>query len=169
MPIAAGKLCTGGCLCPNGTINRSGQARYDATVSAIQSSGVCPCPGVPPPQCLGNTCVLCMGGPADPPECTVSIGVDAGIFCMQTGGGSGSGGSGDAAASCDFGSSETCSNGTTYSVKCSCPAAMCFCSEQFGNGGSTGGAPFMGCGPNNCGPSSVPMAYQACGFPAPQR
>jgi hypothetical protein len=164
--ITAGTICTGSCLCGGATINRDGQARYDAAISGIMT-GLCPCAASPPPRCLGGTCVVCTGGPGDPPECGISVHADAGVVCMQTGGGGG--GSPDG-GSCDLESTAKCSDGTTYDVKCSCPAATCFCSETFGQGGggsSSGGTMFAGCA-ESCSPGTVALAYQACGFPIPQ-
>jgi len=88
---------------------------------------------------------------------------ETGITCAQ-GPGSGSGGSG----SCEISSQETCSDGTTYIVSCSCPVATCSCSEASGNGGGSSGAgvTFTGC-PQQCSSASLSLAYAACGFPVP--
>ena len=74
--------------------------------------------------------------------------------------GPGSGSSGQGA--CEIQLSETCSDGTTYQVDCSCPSGTCSCSEMSGMSGSGGGGiPFAGC--PSC--PSVVQAYEACGFP----
>jgi hypothetical protein len=67
--------------------------------------------------------------------------------------------------SCEVHSTESCSDGKTYDVACSCPAATCACSESSGQSGSSGGGiPFSGC-TANCAPSSIDLAYESCGFP----
>jgi hypothetical protein len=67
--------------------------------------------------------------------------------------------------SCDVESAETCSDGMTYDVVCSCPAATCTCSRFSGQSGSSaGGGPFNGCD-TICGASSIDLAYESCGFP----
>jgi hypothetical protein len=104
-----------------------------------------------------------LDSPADSPGVLLD-GISPSPTCTQTGAG-GNGGNG----SCSIGVSESCSDGTTYAVKCSCPAATCECNESSGQGGSSGGnAPFSGC-PENCGVPTVMTAYEACGFPLPQQ
>jgi hypothetical protein len=171
VPITAGDICTGACLCGGVTINRSGQARYDAAISGIMP-GPCLCPAQPVPQCIGGTCGFCTGGPTDPPGCGGTVQVDAGpVVCIQTGGTAV--GVGDAGM-CSMQASEKCTDGTAYVVDCSCPAATCTCMETFGQGGgssgggsSSGGLPFSGC-MSGCGPTAVMPAFKACGFPLPQ-
>jgi hypothetical protein len=84
---------------------------------------------------------------------------DAGttIVCQQQGGG-GSGGQG----SCDAQETETCSDGMTYTVDCSCPNATCTCSESGANGGSSGGGIPFGTCPSCPDPDSI---WDYCGFP----
>jgi hypothetical protein len=101
------------------------------------------------------------------PDVPPFVGQDTGaavpkITCTLGGsGGSGSVGGG----TCNIQASETCSDGMTYTTNCSCPAATCFCSESSANGGSSsGGIPFSGCA-DNCSPDSIPLTYEACGFP----
>ena len=54
---------------------------------------------------------------------------EPGVACsLGTTGVAGGGGS------CKVNSSETCSDGTTYAVECSCPTATCSCSESSGHG-----------------------------------
>lgn len=85
------------------------------------------------------------------------------VTCRQTAGSGSSGG-----GSCGVGLSESCTDGTVYSAKCSCPDATCECNAASPQGGSSGSnVAFDGC-PDNCGPTSVQLAYQACGFPPPQ-
>ena len=86
--------------------------------------------------------------------------VGPGVTCsLGTTGVSGGGGS------CEVKSVETCSNGTTYAVECSCPAATCICSESSGQGGSSGGGiPFTGCTGTCVFPSSLNLAYESAAF-----
>jgi hypothetical protein len=66
---------------------------------------------------------------------------------------------------CSLSASESCNDGTTYNVYCTCPDAICTCSEQSRNGGSSsGGMTFEGCA-EGCAPSTISLAYKACGFP----
>jgi hypothetical protein len=91
---------------------------------------------------------------------------DAGIACMQTVAET----SGTMEGICEVGIAETCSDGTTYGVKCSCPAATCFCTESSANSGGSGGpVPFAAGCVVHCAAASIPIAYEACGFPLPQR
>jgi|HubBroStandDraft_6_1064221.scaffolds.fasta_scaffold691321_2 hypothetical protein len=67
--------------------------------------------------------------------------------------------------SCDVESAETCSDGMTYDVVCSCPAATCTCSQSSAQSGPSGGdARFIGC-TARCGAPSIDLAYESCGFP----
>jgi hypothetical protein len=152
-------LCGG-----NAAINVAGQATYEREVAPFATE-LCPCPATFPPACSNHKCVPCTGGPSDPPECGNSaIGFDGGLTCQQgltTGSGSTDGGA------CTFSTSESCNNGTTYSVTCTCPDSTCSCSQMgMNNSGSGGGAPFAGCG-LACGSTSAQLAFQACGFPPP--
>jgi hypothetical protein len=168
MTITAGELCDGTCLCGGATINASGAARYQAQVASITTE-LCACGFAEPPICASGRCVLC-GFANDPPECSVVDPpppmFDAGVTCKQQGAGGGSGSSG---GSCSVQASESCSDGTTYNVTCSCPSATCSCSESFAGGGgsSSGGMTFAGC-PDDCGQKTLELGYQACGFPIPQ-
>lgn len=172
--ISTGMICTGDCLCSAGAaINVSGESRYQADLSAI-ATGACPCPAEFPPACIAHRCTVCSGGPSDPPECgNQVITIDAGVVCRQQRSGSGgsgsSGGSTDSGPTCTVQEAESCSDGNSYNVTCTCPDAVCFCSESFGQGGgsSSGGMSFQGCA-DACGASSFALAYQACGFPVPQ-
>jgi hypothetical protein len=74
--IASGQLCSGGCSCPDATINVSGQARYQSQLASIDP-GFCGCPLVFPAECIDNTCTICTGGASDPPRCGTST-ADAG-------------------------------------------------------------------------------------------
>ena len=81
----------------------------------------------------------------------------AAVVCNQgpSGGSSGQG-------ACEIQLTETCSDGTTYQVDCSCPSGTCSCSEMSGMSGSGGsGFPFTGC--PTC--PGVDQAWNACGFP----
>jgi hypothetical protein len=68
MPITAGTLCSPSCFCGGATINVDGQARYNAEVAPITDEG-CPCPYAGTPTCSNHQCILCKGGPNDPPAC----------------------------------------------------------------------------------------------------
>ena len=66
---------------------------------------------------------------------------------------------------CEVETTETCSDGVTYDVTCTCRSATCKCSQSSGQGGSSGGsAPFIGCAAI-CSASSIDLAYESCGFP----
>jgi hypothetical protein len=84
-----------------------------------------------------------------------------GIICKQgPSGGSSSGGA------CEIQMTESCSDGSMYSVDCQCPGGAmtgsCSCSETHTmGGGSGGGSPFTGC-PICPGPAE---AWKACGYP----
>jgi hypothetical protein len=84
------------------------------------------------------------------------------VFCTQ---GPGSGGGGSSSGSgpvCSLQLTETCSDGTSYAVICSCPVGTCNCTESAANSGSSGsGIPFGGC--PGCGDPD--QAWAACGFP----
>jgi hypothetical protein len=138
-----------------------------AEVSSV-ATGMCPCAPTLPPACAGGTCFACTGAPTDPPECTIGPPpppppFDGGsLVCMQ---GPQSGSSGGDAGVCSLQASESCSDGTTYSAYCTCPDAICTCTQQSRNGGSSsGGNQFQGCA-EGCGPDTVRLAYEACGFP----
>jgi hypothetical protein len=132
--------------------------------------GFCGCPLGPSPACSNHTCVPCTGNPSDPPECGPTvIGIEAGVgpVCKQTSlSGSSSGSDG---GTCSVQAIESCSDGTTYSVSCSCPDATCACTQSGQSSGSSGGPfPFSGCA-NNCDPNTnFHLLYEACGFPLPQ-
>jgi hypothetical protein len=165
--ITTGTICTGACLCGGSVaINVSGEPRYQAEVSAV-ATGLCPCPPELPPACSGHLCVACTGAPTDPPDCFghPPPPADAGSVSVCMGGPtSGSGGGGDSGV-CSLSARERCSDGTTYDVTCACPDAVCTCTQQSGNGGSSfPGKPFQGCA-DGCAPSAVNLAYEACGFP----
>jgi hypothetical protein len=110
----------------------------DGAAPSSDAASATDSPGIDAPTVTSEAGVTCTGGP---------------------GGGSGGGGS------CQLQVSETCSDGTTYSVSCSCPEATCSCTQTSAQSGSSGGGlPFSGCS-DSCGPTSVSLAYQACGFP----
>jgi hypothetical protein len=87
------------------------------------------------------------------------------VKCMQVGTGGTSGGS-----SCQAGITESCDDGRTYYVNCSCPEATCLC--EYGYVGQTwytvpdAGIPFSGCPSEGCPPSSAEF-FAICGFPGP--
>lgn len=80
------------------------------------------------------------------------------IVC-QGAGGEGSGGNG----SCSLMQSETCSDGNTYNISCSCPGATCSCYQTTASGGGSGGFGVSYSGCPTCDPSSAP--WSLCGFP----
>jgi hypothetical protein len=65
-------------------------------------------------------------------------------------------------ANCQVQASQRCSDGTTYTIACSCATGRCSCSESASNSGSSGGANF------SCPPSGdcTAYGYSACGFPS---
>jgi hypothetical protein len=97
--------------------------------------------------------------PDAPITTTPDAEIDARVTCIPgtSVGGGGSNGS------CTTMMSETCSDGTTYTVDCSCPRATCNCSREMGSTGEgTLGAHYEGCS-QFC---SVAMdAWDACNFP----
>jgi hypothetical protein len=165
--ISTGKICTGACLCGgNAAINVGGESRYLAEVNSI-ATDLCPCPPTLAPACSGNRCVACTGAPSDPPECFGPPPIDAGVLYCKQGPSGGSSSGGDAGV-CSLKTTESCSDGTTYNVACSCPDAVCTCNLSSAHGGSSsGGFPFKGCAAG-CDPSTLTLAYDACGFPLPQ-
>jgi hypothetical protein len=80
-----------------------------------------------------------------------------GVVCSGTSGGGGGG-----ASSCQRMMNETCSDGYTYQVSCSCPEATCDCFQSSSGGGSStgGGQPYDGC--PTCSTANL---WKACGFP----
>lgn len=94
--------------------------------------------------------------PADDAPIVV-VDAQAPMNCMSNGM-SGSGGQG----SCELATSEICRDGTTYSVTCQCPEAMCYCTQSAPNGsGSGAGFSYSGC--PSC--SVTDGLYTLCGFP----
>jgi hypothetical protein len=89
-----------------------------------------------PPEDGGRAPVTCLGGPSS--------------------GGGGSDGS------CEISASETCSDGTTYTMQCNCPQAMCSCTQMSATIGSSSTIPYDGCA---SGCTSLADALAACGFP----
>jgi hypothetical protein len=81
VPITAGEICPGTCPCGGSAINASDQARYQQTLSSVQT-GFCGCPEEPLPRCLQNVCTVCHGAPGDPPACNIET-ADAGQVDAQ--------------------------------------------------------------------------------------
>jgi hypothetical protein len=74
MSITAFTVCSPSCFCGGATINIDGAARYNAAIAGIQNLG-CPCAAEPFPACSSNhQCIICIGGPHDPPDCLPSTG-----------------------------------------------------------------------------------------------
>lgn len=70
---------------------------------------------------------------------------------------------------CQTDINESCSNGESYRVLCSCPEATCACG-QMANGAewwamSDAAVPYSGCPANSC-PAATPTLFAACGFPS---
>jgi hypothetical protein len=55
--ITSGTLCPGSCDCGGSTINKDGQAKYNAATAGIKFGG-CPCPAPLPPMCISGMCKL---------------------------------------------------------------------------------------------------------------
>ncbi len=84
------------------------------------------------------------------------------IVCMVNEMGGSSGGTPDGGVPpCEAVESETCSDGTTYSVDCQCPQGTCTCTATSSNGGSGGSGMYAGC--PNC--SFGTYLFTLCGFP----
>jgi hypothetical protein len=66
--ITAGNICSPSCFCGGATINADGQTRYNAQVASITNEA-CPCAEIGVPTCANHQCLLCSGGPGDPPGC----------------------------------------------------------------------------------------------------
>ncbi len=82
---------------------------------------------------------------------------DAGVTCSTLGSKATTG------PSCDVQASEQCTDGTTYTIDCSCVTATCACSESAANGGgSSGGQPFFCPSGGDC----AAYGYAACAFPS---
>jgi hypothetical protein len=71
-----GTFCQGQplCFCGGDSINVADQARYDAALDAIKTSlklgpGVCDCPFLGSPTCIGGRCVMCGGAAPSRPGC----------------------------------------------------------------------------------------------------
>ena len=100
------------------------------------------------------------GAPVDasPTDDGPIVVVDAQSPPCVSNGMSGSGGQG----TCELAVSELCNDGTTYSVTCQCPEAMCYCTQSAPNGsGSGAGFSYSGC--PSC--SVTEGLYKLCGFP----
>jgi hypothetical protein len=119
---------------------------------------------------------MCYGTPADPPECNPTVGIDAGVGFVCTQEPASIVGGGDAGDMCILRTTESCTDGTTYTASCTFPDEVCTCSELSRNmGGSSGGGVTFKGPPNVCGLSlqspigqSLPaLAYETCGFPTP--
>jgi hypothetical protein len=69
--ITSGTVCSTSCLCGGSTINKSGEARYQAALSQVSSGGItCPCPFSGEPECLHGTCIICSSIGPKGPECS---------------------------------------------------------------------------------------------------
>jgi hypothetical protein len=100
------------------------------------------------------------GNPGSTPDASTTT--TPGVTCKQ---GPGTSGGSSGGGSCSLSLSESCTDGTTYNVSCTCPGGSCSCSEfSPQGGGSGGGGTFAGCA-DNCSPATIALAYKACGFP----
>ena len=68
--ITAGTLCSDSCMCGGATINTDGLGRYNMEVSALGTTGTCPCPAEGVPRCIANKCTICGFGPDQPLGCS---------------------------------------------------------------------------------------------------
>jgi hypothetical protein len=82
--ITPGQICANECTCGGAAINVSGQARYAAELSSIQTPpdqygfNDCACVAIESsPECIQHVCTLCTGHPGDPPACGSGI-IDGG-------------------------------------------------------------------------------------------
>lgn len=137
-------LACGGRTEGSGTVTDGGTSSHDGSSSGADAgSSGSDAAGLPDLGLVGET-----SGPT-------------GIICKQgPSGGSGGGGS------CEIQMTETCSDGSQYSVDCQCQAGSamgtCSCAETNGmSGGSSGGSSFGGC--PVCPPPGE--AWKVCGFP----
>jgi hypothetical protein len=97
----------------------------------------------------------------EPVDATPVIDSPAPIVCMSNGMGGSSGGTTDGGPPpCETSESETCSDGTTYSVDCQCPQGTCTCTVMSANGGSGGSVMYPGC--PSC---SADNLFSLCAFP----
>ncbi len=80
--ITSGIVCSGSCACGGSTVNKSGQARYEAALSGL-SLEACPCVANGEPACVKGTCTLCAFD-SDEPGCN-----DGGFPILDSGGGKG--------------------------------------------------------------------------------
>jgi len=98
----------------------------------------------------------------EPVDATPFIDSPAPIVCMSMGGGGSSGGLPDGGTPpCEAFESETCSDGTSYSVDCQCPQGTCTCTAMATNGGSGGSVMYPGC--PSC--TQTGNLFALCGFP----
>lgn len=92
--ITSGVLCSRDCLCGGGTINKSGEARYQSELDQLPPSAIiCDCVLSVAPRCVGGTCSLCSNGSTNA-SCTGS---------GSGGGGGSSSGSGSGSGAADGG------------------------------------------------------------------
>jgi hypothetical protein len=88
--------------------------------------------------------------------------VEAGIPCNQTVTET----TGSMEGICELGIAGRCLDGT-YSIKCSCPEATCFCTQSSSTSAVEFTVPFAAGCLMNCSAASIPVANEACGFPLP--
>jgi hypothetical protein len=55
--ITSGEICPTSCLCGGSTINKDGQAKYEAAISGIKTQN-CPCAAGPIPSCVHGKCTM---------------------------------------------------------------------------------------------------------------
>jgi hypothetical protein len=55
--ITSGEICPGSCECGGSTINKDGQAKYEAAISGIKTAA-CPCAAGPLPECVHGKCTM---------------------------------------------------------------------------------------------------------------
>jgi hypothetical protein len=66
--VAVGTLCTGGCSCGAGPINKKSVPQYQADTAGVQLLA-CPCHAPGQVRCVQHTCTLCSYGTGNPPGC----------------------------------------------------------------------------------------------------
>jgi hypothetical protein len=80
-----------------------------------------------------------------------------GVSCTTLGSG------GTAGTACEVKASQSCSDGNTYSIECSCGSATCYCFETGQSSGSSSGGISFSC---PSGADCAAYGYAACGFPS---
>jgi hypothetical protein len=116
-------------------------------------------PGTPNPTPTPTPTSTSQPGPGPTPVGDDESDASLAPTCTGVGSSSGSGNG------CQITGQQSCTDGTSYSVSCECPAGTCTCEETFQNGnmggGSSGGASFSTC--PVC--PTEQQIWSLCGFP----